>query len=35
LTCLEKIAGKVAVNEVVVHGWDIAAATGHALGGHL
>ena len=24
-----EIAGKVAVNEVVVHGWDIAAATGH------
>jgi uncharacterized protein (TIGR03086 family) len=23
-----EIAGKVAINEVVVHGWDIAAATG-------
>jgi uncharacterized protein (TIGR03086 family) len=22
----------VAINEVVVHGWDIAAATGHAYG---
>lgn len=25
-----EIAGKVAVNEIVVHGWDIATATGHA-----
>ena len=24
-----EIAGKVAVHEVVVHGWDMAAATGH------
>ena len=24
-----EVAGKVAINEVVVHGWDIAAATGH------
>ena len=23
-----EVAGKVAINEVVVHGWDIAAATG-------
>ena len=23
------IAGQVAINEIVVHGWDIAAATGH------
>jgi uncharacterized protein (TIGR03086 family) len=25
-----EVAGRVAINEVVVHGWDIAAATGHA-----
>jgi uncharacterized protein (TIGR03086 family) len=25
-----EVAGSVAANEVVVHGWDIAAATGHA-----
>ena len=25
-----EIAGKVAIDEVVVHGWDIAVATGHA-----
>jgi len=24
-----EVAGQVAVNEVVVHGWDLAAATGH------
>jgi uncharacterized protein (TIGR03086 family) len=24
-----EVAGRVAINEVVVHGWDIAAATGH------
>jgi uncharacterized protein (TIGR03086 family) len=24
-----EVAGKVATNELVVHGWDIAAATGH------
>lgn len=24
-----EVAGHVAINEVVVHGWDIAAATGH------
>ena len=24
-----EIAGHVAINEIVVHGWDIAAATGH------
>lgn len=24
-----EVAGQVAVNEVVVHGWDVAAATGH------
>jgi uncharacterized protein (TIGR03086 family) len=24
-----EVAGRVAVNEVVVHGWDIATATGH------
>jgi len=24
-----EVAGCVAINEVVVHGWDIAAATGH------
>jgi uncharacterized protein (TIGR03086 family) len=24
-----EVAGQVAINEVVVHGWDIAAATGH------
>jgi uncharacterized protein (TIGR03086 family) len=23
------VAGQVAINEIVVHGWDIAAATGH------
>ena len=27
-----EIAGSVAINEVVVHGWDIAAATGHGYG---
>jgi uncharacterized protein (TIGR03086 family) len=25
-----EVAASVAINEVVVHGWDIAAATGHA-----
>ncbi len=24
-----EVAGRVAINEIVVHGWDIAAATGH------
>ena len=24
-----EVAGRVAANEVVVHGWDIATATGH------
>jgi uncharacterized protein (TIGR03086 family) len=28
-----ELAGQVAINEVVVHGWDIAAATGHAYAG--
>src|ERR1700689_1691071 len=27
-----EVAGCVAINEVVVHGWDIAAATGHGYG---
>ena len=27
-----EVAGSVAINEVVVHGWDIAAATGHGYG---
>jgi uncharacterized protein (TIGR03086 family) len=27
-----EVAASVAINEVVVHGWDIAAATGHAYG---
>ena len=28
-----EVAGRVAINEVVVHGWDIAAATGHDYAG--
>ena len=28
-----EVAGSVAINEVVVHGWDLAAATGHDYAG--
>jgi uncharacterized protein (TIGR03086 family) len=28
-----EVAARVAINEVVVHGWDLAAATGHDYAG--